>query len=68
MDYTPEQIEDIRAREQKANETLKELQLVPAAQIKKQNLGNNQFVDLVIPYLADVKFRPEAKDRETTDA
>ncbi len=58
MDYTPEQIADIQEREAKALEMLKELQLTPAAQISKSNLGNDVFGDKIQPYLRDLKFTP----------
>lgn len=45
--YTPEQIEDIKARVEKGTEALKELGLEVAVQI--------------IPYLQDVKYKIENK-------
>ena len=54
--YTEEQKKDILEREAKAIETLKELQLTPSAYVMKTNLGDDTFVDKVIPYLKDTKF------------
>jgi len=54
--YSPEQIEDIKDREAKAIEALKELQLTPSAQIVSVNIGDDVFATKVIPYLADIKF------------
>ena len=54
--YTPEQVTDITTRETKALAALKELQLTPAAQIYKVNIGNDIFADKLVPYLADIKY------------
>jgi hypothetical protein len=54
--YTQEQVDDIRAREQEALEALKRLQLTPACQITKENLGNDVFADRLYPYLADTRY------------
>ncbi len=58
--YTPEQVEDIKAREKKALAYLKELELTPACQIVKQNIGDDVFGDRLYPYLADIKYTPHA--------
>ena len=66
--YTQEQIKDIKERELKALEMLKELQLTPAAQIYKVNIGNDTFADKLIPYLADIKYNDKeltSKDKES---
>lgn len=54
--YTKEQVEDVKAREKEALETLKRLQLTPACQIVKENIGNDVFADRLYPYLADLKY------------
>lgn len=59
MKYKPEEIADIKDREAKGLEALKELQLTPAAQISKVNMGNDVFADQVIPYLRDIKYKDE---------
>lgn len=61
--YTPEQEKDIREREAKAIEHLKELQLSPAAILQKVNVGNDMFVDKVIPYLQDFKYKSVSIDK-----
>lgn len=58
--YTPQQVEDIKEREAKGLAYLKELELTPAAQVYKQNLGNDVFVDKIVPFLQDIKY--QAKD------
>ena len=54
--YTPEEEKDIIERVEKANELLKELYLQPSASVGKKNLGDDTFVDQVIPYLQDIKY------------
>lgn len=56
MNYTPEQISDVRDREEKGLAALKELNLTPAAQITKVNVGNDVFADRLIPFLQDTKY------------
>lgn len=63
-EYTKEQIKDIKEREAKALEMLKELELTPAAQIYKINAGNDIFADKVQPYLQDLKYKDEKSDKE----
>lgn len=58
MQYTPEQIEDIRTREEKALATLKELNFTPACIPQLVNLGNDTFGIQLHPYLNDTKFTP----------
>lgn len=68
--YSPEEIKDIEAREKKGLEYLKELQLTPAAQVYKQNIGNDMFVDKVTPYLQDIKYNknePAKEDKKSVD-
>jgi hypothetical protein len=69
MEYSPEQIADIKEREQKALETLKELQLTPAVMMQAVNIGNDTFAMKPIPYLADFKFTPtpSIKSDEVSD-
>jgi hypothetical protein len=56
MEYTPEQIVDVKEREAKALEMLKSLQLTPAAVISKVNLGDDTFGDKLQCYLRDLKY------------
>ena len=56
LNYTKEQVDDITARESKAIELLKELQLIPSAAVTKEAVSNLTFVDKVTPYLQDTKF------------
>ena len=69
QNYTEEEKKDITERTEKANAYLKELNLVPAAQVVKVNLGdvdpkfNSVFGDLIQVYLADTKYpKTEKKD------
>lgn len=59
--YTQEQVEDIKEREAKALDTLKELNLTPACQVFKVNVGNDTFADKVVPYLQDTKYANPTK-------
>lgn len=54
--YTPEQIADIKEREEKALKALTDLQLNPSAIVQKVNIGQDVFADKVIPYLQDLKY------------
>lgn len=54
--YTQEQIDDIKKREQEGLDALKKLNLTPACQIVKENMGNDLFADRLYPYLQDTKF------------
>lgn len=65
--YTDEQVADIRAREKEALDTLKRLELSPACQITKENLGNDIFGDRLYPYLADTKYAPKPSPIQTKD-
>lgn len=58
MEYTPEQVEDIKSRIQKAADFLKENQLEVSAVLTKVNVGENIFADRVVPTLTDTKFKP----------
>ena len=49
--FSKEQIEDIKAREKEALEHLTRLELTPACQILKENIGNDIFGDRLYPYL-----------------
>ena len=59
MEYTPKQVEDIKAREAKALAYLLELQLGPAVSMRMENIGNDQFVVKPVPYLQDLKYSPK---------
>lgn len=65
--FTPEQIEDVKAREKEALDALKRLQLTPACQIVKENLGNDVFGDRLYPYLADTKYTATASPIQAKD-
>lgn len=54
--YTEEQVKDITEREQKGLEALKALNLTPAAQISKVQMGSDIFADKLIPFLQDTKY------------
>ena len=56
-----EQIKDIKEREAKALEFLRELQLSPACQLFYENIGNDGFVTRAMPYLQDVKYSKPAE-------
>lgn len=56
--YTEEQKKEIKEREAKALAFLKELQLTPACQVIKVNIGDDTFADKFIPYLQDTKYPP----------
>lgn len=60
--YTDEQIADIQAREAKAIEALKELQMTISSQVISVNVGDNTFAQKVIPYLADMKYTVQEGD------
>lgn len=64
MQYSEDQIKDITEREKKGLEALKALNLTPAAQIIKVNLGNDIFGDKLTPYLADTLYKEEVKTDE----
>lgn len=64
QNYTEEQVEDIKARELKALEAIKELQLTPAAQMSKINIGNDIFADQVVCYLQDTKYTKKDESPE----
>jgi len=55
-DLTTEQIEDIKERELKAIEMLRELQLTPAANTVSSNIGGDHFAMKVVPFLQDTKY------------
>jgi len=63
--YTSEQVEDIKAREAKALETLKELQLSPAVQMHCVNTGNDCFSMRPVPFLQDTKYTSPISKPET---
>ena len=60
MQYSEEQKVDITEREKKALEMLKDLQLTPAAQVSKVQMGNDVFADKVTPFLQDLKYKDES--------
>lgn len=70
-DYTTEQIADTISREKKALEVLKELQLSPAASVKKVIIGNSNgqdiFADMFIPFLQDTKYAKDAPQTQDAD-
>lgn len=70
--YTEEQIKDITEREKKALEALRELQITPAAQLIKVNIGSKElpdvFADKIIPFLQDTKYFQENAVLDTTPA
>lgn len=56
MQYSPEQIADVKAREAKALAALKDLQLSPAVQMQMVNMGDDNFGIKPVPFLQDTKF------------
>ncbi len=62
--YSPDEVEDIKAREKLALERLRELQLTPAVVMTKEKIGENNgreiWGDVAIPYLQDTKYTPIA--------
>lgn len=67
MDYTPEQIEDIKSREAKGIEMLKELQLTPAVQMYAVNIGNDSFAMKPFPFLQDTKYTAQSSPLQKDD-
>lgn len=65
--YTPEQIRDITAREKEGLEHLRRLQLTPACQVVKHNIGDDVFADKMYPYLADTKYADKVSDIQAKD-
>lgn len=65
--FTQEQIKDIREREAKGLEALKELGLTPGCGAQMVNMGNDTFGIKLIPYLQDTKYTaqpsPISKDQ-----
>ncbi len=58
--YSEAQVQDIREREKKALEMLKELQLTPAVSMQWHNTGNDVFGVHPVPFLQDLKFTAQA--------
>lgn len=56
MNYTEEQIKDIKEREAKALEMLKELQLVPSVRMHAVNIKDDSFGIKPIAFLNDTKY------------
>lgn len=67
MNYTEEMKKDIQTREKKALQCLKDLELTPAAQVYKQNIGNDMFVDKVTPYLQDLKYKENEETKKSME-
>jgi len=59
--YSQEEIKDIAERTQKVVEFMKENQLDPRAQVYKENIGGNKFVDVVNVFLQDLKYEKSPK-------
>ncbi len=64
MQYTQEQREDIKSRGQEVASFLKEKEMELGAQINKVNVGENLFVDQLVPVLKDTKYAPEPEPVE----
>lgn len=60
--YSKDEIKDIQDREKKGLKALKDLDLTPAAQVYKQNIGNDMFVDKVTCYLQDIRYDKSPKE------
>lgn len=67
QNYTPEQIEDIKSRETKALDMLRELQLTPAIQMQAVNIGNDIFAMKPMPYLQDFKYSGQVSPIQKDD-
>lgn len=65
QEYTNAQIADIKDREAKGIQALKDLELTASAQVVSVNVGDNTFAQKVIPYLADMKFTKQIGDVES---
>lgn len=66
MNYTQEQVEEIKAREKHALDFLKSLELTPSAVVQKINIGNDVFADRVIPFLQDTRYTPKKNEPTQT--
>lgn len=66
MNYTEEQIQDIKARETKAIDMLKDLELGINAALSMVNIGDNVFATKVIVTFNDLKYveKPEKTKEE----
>lgn len=67
MKFTKAQEDDITKRVAKATLYLKGLELFPSAVVKKENIGNDIFVDKVICYLQDSKYTPTRSPIQPND-
>lgn len=56
MEYSDEQIKDIKKREEAALAFLKNVQLTPAVQMYAMNVGNDTFGFKPVPFLQDTKY------------
>ena len=65
--YTKDEIKDIEDREKKCLTFLKEMDMTPAAQVYKQNIGNDMFVDKVTCYLRDIRYDKTPKESPKKD-
>lgn len=62
--FTPEQIVDIKSREERAQAYLKDNDLILSAAVYSVNIGDSTFAQKVTPYLQDTKF---SKKNDTTN-
>lgn len=65
--FTPEQVEDIKSREAKALEMLRELQLTPAVQVQAVNIGDDCFAFKPVPFLNDTKYTSQVSSIQAKD-
>ena len=56
QNLTQEQQTEIMERLEKGLAALKELDLIPSAQVAVENIGDNKFVNSVQPYLQDIRY------------
>lgn len=61
-EYTEAQIKDIKERELKGLQALKDLSLTPSAQLTSVNTGGDIFATKVTPFLQDLKYMPKQED------
>lgn len=65
--YTPEEIEDIKKRQQEVIDFLKEKQVNPIAYLSYHNLGDDTFSTKVDIILQDTKFTEKTKEEKVND-
>lgn len=62
--YTQEQTDDIKARQEKLINTFKELEMQPMIQSKKEAIAENVYADRLEIVLVDTKYLPKAEVKD----